>query len=128
MSGYSVENLLLIESSFSREMEMDFDPTKVLNKADVNVETSKADDKLLVAVTVQFDQWCGEKVQAKAMAKMIGVFIKSGDSPLNEETFVNVNAPAIIFPFVREQIASLFLKGGCGTVLLPPFNFAAKRD
>jgi preprotein translocase subunit SecB len=128
MSGYKIENLLLMNSSFSREVEMELDPLKVNNKVNVNVQSSKPDGKLLVIVTVSLEQLFGESAQAQASVTMIGVFQKSGDSELNEEAFVNVNAPAIIYPFIREQIATLFLKGGCGSVLLPPFNFAAKRD
>lgn len=128
MSGYAIENLLLMDSSFSRETEMELDPAKLQNTVNVDVQSSKPDGKLLVIMTVKFDQMFADKIQATASVTMIGVFQKTGDSELSEETFVNINAPAIIYPFVREHIASLFLKAGCGSVLLPPFNFAAKRN
>ena len=39
------------------------------------------------------------------------------------DIFIDINAPAIIFPFVREEIAGLTTKAGIGTVLLQPVNF-----
>ncbi|HLX93906.1 MAG TPA: protein-export chaperone SecB [Puia sp.] len=59
----------------------------------------------------------------EAKMKIIGVFEKSGEPALSDDVFVKVNAPAIIFPFVREHFATLALKAAIGNVLLPPLNF-----
>ena len=55
---------------------------------------------------------------------MVGIFQKEGESDIkNDEDFGRINGAAIIFPFVREHIANVALKGGLGTVLIPPVNF-----
>jgi preprotein translocase subunit SecB len=58
--------------------------------------------------------------------KAIGFFsVKNKDDiPILEE-FSKINAPAIIFPFVRETIADLTLKTGFPPLLLPPTNIRA---
>ena len=58
--------------------------------------------------------------------KAIGFFsVKNkGDVQILEE-FSKVNAPAIIFPFVRETIADLTLKAGFSPLLLPPTDIRA---
>ncbi|MEO6404545.1 MAG: protein-export chaperone SecB [Ferruginibacter sp.] len=55
--------------------------------------------------------------------KMMGLFEKTGDPLLTEEAFKKVNAPAIIYPFIREHLHNICLKGGIASVLLPTVNF-----
>src|SRR5208282_409540 len=55
---------------------------------------------------------------------MAGTFKKASD--LDDavlETFCNINAPAIIFPFIREMISSMSLKAGVQPILIQPINF-----
>jgi preprotein translocase subunit SecB len=55
---------------------------------------------------------------------MAGVFRKS--ETVTEEQFNNfcdINAPAIIFPFVREIIATQTAKAGVQPVVIQPINF-----
>jgi preprotein translocase subunit SecB len=40
----------------------------------------------------------------------------------NLNSYFYINAPAIIFPFLRSYIASLTALSGCSTVILPPMN------
>ena len=58
--------------------------------------------------------------------KAIGFFsVKDeGDIQILEE-FSKINAPALMFPFVRETIADLTLKSGYPPLLLPPINIVA---
>ena len=55
--------------------------------------------------------------------KAIGFFFvkDEGDITILEE-FSKINAPALMFPFVRETIADLTLKSGYPPLLLPPIN------
>ncbi|AUD03269.1 hypothetical protein CWM47_16365 [Spirosoma pollinicola] len=39
------------------------------------------------------------------------------------DNFADINGPAILFPFVREIIASLTARAGIPTVLVQPLNF-----
>ena len=40
-----------------------------------------------------------------------------------EHTFTKVNAPAILYPYVRAFISNFTLSSGIGAVVLPPLNF-----
>jgi preprotein translocase subunit SecB len=54
-----------------------------------------------------------------------GTFQKIGTPTLDIKTFGFINAPSIMFPFVREFLAGLSLKAGLKPILLHPVNFAA---
>ena len=56
---------------------------------------------------------------------MVGIFEcpTETDVQLSIENFSKVNAPAIIFPFVREHLASVSMKAGINPILLPAVNF-----
>lgn len=56
----------------------------------------------------------------------IGAFEVSKDSvnmPLQE--FLETNAPAHLFPYIRESLSSLSQKAGLPAILLPPINILA---
>ena len=55
--------------------------------------------------------------------KISGEFECIGSEGLSIENFAKINAPAIIFPFIRENLASISMKAGIPTILLPPINF-----
>ncbi|HRP00004.1 MAG TPA: protein-export chaperone SecB [Flavobacteriales bacterium] len=71
------------------------------------------------------------KVEAKPEGKLFfhvevsmrGLFDHSGETALTPDQFGKVNAPPILFPFVREHLASLTLRASLPPVLLPLINF-----
>ncbi len=122
-SGFTLENIILIESSFKRISDVIFDE-KAQNSFDINVGVASAEPRIAVTVDVTVAQNRDEAEQFKITAKMVGIFQKEGESDIkNDEDFGRINGAAIIFPFVREHIANVALKGGLGTVLIPPVNF-----
>jgi preprotein translocase subunit SecB len=54
---------------------------------------------------------------------MIGVFICDSDAIIPIDQFAKANGPAIMFPFLREHLASITLKAGISPILLPSVNF-----
>jgi len=58
-----------------------------------------------------------------------GVFALDGD-PTEEELsrIRNVNCPAILFPYVREEVADLTRRAGLKPLHLPPANFLEIAD
>lgn len=126
---YSIEQVFLSKSSFNREPNIDF--PKLQFKQDTNVDhidstNSPADNTFIVQVTVKITGIVGEAEVISIQVTTTGVFQRHGDSALDEETFKKVNAPAIIYPFVREHIATVAAKSGIGSLLLPPINFTSK--
>jgi preprotein translocase subunit SecB len=45
------------------------------------------------------------------------------DEDFKNSAFVNINAPAIAFPYVRTFISNLTLNSGYDPIVLPAFNF-----
>jgi preprotein translocase subunit SecB len=56
-------------------------------------------------------------------AKMTGIFDVGEIDQITIDKFIILNGPAIVFPFVREHIATVSMKGGMAPILLPPVNF-----
>ncbi len=122
-SGFTLENIILIESTFNRISDVIFDD-KVQNSFDINVGVASSEPKIAVTVDVAVAQNRDMVEQFRITAKMVGIFKKEGESDIkSDEDFGRINGAAIVFPFVREHIANMALKGGLGAVLIPPVNF-----
>ena len=119
-SGFSVESILLTESSFTRKGKINFRESEQEVSFETGSKENTVNVKLTTTVTNKFD---GEE-QYKIVVSFVGVFKRNGDSQiLDNEQFGRINGAAIIFPFVREHIANIALKAGLGSVILPPVNF-----
>ncbi|MHB1679963.1 MAG: protein-export chaperone SecB [bacterium] len=91
--------------------------------ANVNIDKSR---KLLVLELETTIFKNTENRPFNIFIKAIGFFsVKDeADVPILEE-FSKINAPDLMFPFVRETIADLTLKTGYPPLLLPPINIVA---
>jgi len=121
-SGFKVDSILLTESQFNRRGNINFKDSE----QQVTFETGVGSKDNIVNVklkTTVVNTYQGEE-QYKIEVTMVGVFSRNGESEIKDnEEFGRVNGAAIIFPFVREHIANIALKGGLGSVILPPVNF-----
>lgn len=121
---YSIGSIILISSSFKREPTVSFASPEYNNNVSFNVEISKEERTLNVFLTAFVKSGIKGKIEVEIEVKMLGTFTK--DSPFEDEEierFGRINAPAIIFPFIREKIASMSLSAAIPTILLPPMNF-----
>lgn len=127
-SGFSFDNLILLESTFHRINNIAFDD-KAQHSFNIHVGVATTKEGIIVSEDVTVKQVREDVEQYCITAKMVGIFARQGKSELkNDEEFGRVNGAAIIFPFVREHIAGIALKGGLGTVLIPPVNFTKYVD
>ncbi|MDR6195352.1 protein-export chaperone SecB [Siphonobacter sp. SORGH_AS_0500] len=80
---------------------------------------------VLVELTKSQDEnpWIKMAVNTAGMFEIVG---KVEDSSI--ENFAQINGPAILYPFIRETIASITSKAGIPTVLLPPLNFVEMAE
>jgi len=126
--GYRILNILLIESHFNREVLIDFQQP-IANNFDVAVNTDKNEitNQFGVSVKAILKGVQGDKIPFTIEVTMAGVFEKFGHPPYSDEQFTSINAPAIIFPFIREHISSIAVKAGIGAILLPPVNFTKEE-
>jgi len=125
-SGFKINNLLLLESTFSRIINVTFDNPDVVQNIDVDVNVSVNENTVVVTEEIKYNQTFNNIQEVSAIIKMVGVFEKFGDSILDLESFGNVNGAAIIFPYIREHLTNLSSKAGLGLIIIPPFNFTKK--
>ena len=125
-SGFKINNLLLLESTFSRIINVTFDNPDVIQNIDVDVQVAVNENTVVVTEEIKYNQTFNEVQEVSAIIKMVGIFEKVGDSILELEYFGNVNGAAIIFPYIREHLTNLTSKAGLGLVIIPPFNFTKK--
>lgn len=125
-SGFKINNLLLLESTFSRIINVTFDNPDVVQNIDVDVNVSVNENTVVVTEEIKYNQTFNDVQEVSATIKMVGVFEKFGDSILDLENFGNINGAAIIFPYIREHLTNLTSKAGLGLIIIPPFNFTKK--
>lgn len=127
-SGFIFNRLILLESSFQRN-EILSDAEKPNNSFDLNVEVATMEDGIAVSEEVKISQEINGVKQFDISVKMVGVFQRKGESSLtDDEEFGKINGAAIIFPFIREHVANIAMKGGLGALLIPPVNFTAYNN
>ena len=125
-SGFKINNLLLLESTFTRIVNVTFDNPDVIQNIDVDVQVTVNENIVVVNEEIKYNQTFNQVEEVSAIIKMVGVFEKYGDSILDLENFGNVNGAAIIFPYIREHLTNLTSKAGLGLIIIPPFNFTKK--
>ncbi|MBL0300572.1 MAG: protein-export chaperone SecB [Cytophagaceae bacterium] len=126
---YIFENVILLESNFKRVSEVNYTSPEFDNKLDINIDENINGNQLFVELSVVIKTGVGEKIDVDMSVIMLGHFTKNPEiNQIPIEKFARVNAPAIIFPFVREHIASVSSKAGIPTILLPPINFVKMAE
>ena len=122
-SGFAITGLILLESNFKRENNVQFVET-VQNNMHIETEVQTKDASIMVLETVTISQKYEKMEQVSIIVKMAGVFERVGESKLEDlEQFGKINGAAIIFPYIREHITNLSLKAGIPPIILPPVNF-----
>ncbi|GAB6066799.1 protein-export chaperone SecB [Methylothermus subterraneus] len=76
---------------------------------------------LTVTITVKIKEMTAYLVEAA----QAGIFAIQGFSQEELEPLLGIYCPSILFPYVREVVSDLSLKGGFMPMLLPPVNFEA---
>jgi preprotein translocase subunit SecB len=125
-SQIKLESILLIKSNFFRDLIIDAqDKSKIVQDLNIDITNSELkSDRFSVYLHLDFNVLYDSKKLIEINVIYSGTFNKSNTSADDNalENFININAPAIIFPFVREEIAAITSKAGIGTVLLQPVN------
>ena len=92
----------------------------------LNNEYAPVDDEnhevtLTVIVTAKID----DKVAFLAEVKQAGIFLLTGYSKQEMSPLIGSYCPNVLFPFAREVISDVVLKGGFPQLVLAPVNFDA---
>jgi|SRR6185312_3372663 len=121
--SFALNQIILIESNFRRDLIINFGNKDFVNNTDMKVTHAQNDKELSVTVNMVFSSNEGDRSVVNADVKMAGLFTIPDNNDLPLDTFINVNAPAMIFPFIREHLSSLSLKAAINPILLQPINF-----
>ncbi len=97
-------------------------------KFQLNMNTSAEDlgpdtREVLLTVTVEAKQ--GETTLYLVEVKQAGLFTISGASQDDLKRLIGSFCPSVLFPYAREVISDLIVKGGFPNFLLPLVNFDA---
>jgi preprotein translocase subunit SecB len=79
--------------------------------------------EVLLTVTVEAKQ--GDATLYLVEVKQAGVFAISGASADDMKRLIGSFCPSVLFPYAREVISDLIIKGGFPNFLLPLVNFDA---
>ncbi len=99
-------------------------------RPEVNVELGSAarridDSSYEVALTSTVTAKNGEVTAYVCEVKQAGIFRITGFNEGDINTVLGAYCPAQLFPFLREEISDLVVKGGFPQLLLAPVNFEA---
>ena len=94
---------------------------------DLNTKSNKVDDSgnyeviLTVTITAKMDEETAFLVEVK----QAGIFMIAGFEGEELRRILGTAAPNILFPYARENIDSVCVKGGFPPIMLAPVNFDA---
>ena len=92
----------------------------------LNTESSKLENDMYeVVLTVTATVKLGEEIAYLTEVKQAGLFLVKGFEAARLGPMLGSFCPNLLFPFAREEIASLVQKGGFPQLLLEPVNFDA---
>lgn len=97
-------------------------------KFQMNMNTSAeelAPDVREVLLTVTLEAKQGDATLYLVEVKQAGVFAIAGAGPEDLKRIIGSFCPSVLFPYVREAISNLIVKGGFPNFLLPLVNFDA---
>lgn len=126
---FQISEIHLLESQFKRKENIDFNTLSIKNK--VSIETGhhyhESTNTLDITVLLNFSAGIGSQKFISSKIKMIGYFSCGEGAELSVDQFALANGPAIMFPFLREHLASTSLKSGIRPIILPAVNFIKLR-
>lgn len=120
-----------IVSSVHMDIKNPSDP-ELMKSIEVEVGVSTGFNKEdFTHYTVNFDVSINNKIESiKLSVKAMGLFETNSemDEEFKTSGLVQINSPAIAFPFVRSFINTLTTNAGMQPIILPAFNFSSKAE
>jgi preprotein translocase subunit SecB len=93
---------------------------------DINIEVIKIDDvqyEVVLKITVYVQE--EEQVVCLVEVHQAGVFVTGELKPEQRHKTLNTTCPTVLFPYARELIDNLVVRGTFPALSLPPVNFDA---
>lgn len=123
--GISFDAIILVKENFWRDHIVPDNPELIFSvdmNVNTNIEEGNSNTQLIATLTMKNE----EKEVLKLESTFIGIFsVDRENKNMDMEHYLKNNSPALMFPFIREHIATITQKSGVGPVLLPPINILA---
>lgn len=87
--------------------------------------TTVAADVHEVVLTITLEAKIADKVAYLVEVKQAGLFVARGYAEEDLRRIVGAYVPSVLFPFARQSVSDLIMRGGFPPFLLPPVNFDA---
>ena len=117
--GISFDDIILKELVFSRKEGFSERPVLTMD-LETNISISPDEDKLTYEMSCEIKD---EKEFFNIKCTMIGFFsVIKGEENMGLREYSELNAPATVFPYIREAIASTTTRAGIPPVVIPPTN------
>ncbi|MCI5851605.1 MAG: protein-export chaperone SecB [Sutterellaceae bacterium] len=135
--GQAVQQVLNLQRCYLKDasLEMPHAPAIFVNQPEeqpvVDIQFEVTPEKLgqegyyQVAVRGTVTVKAKETVMFLAECKQAGIFQIAGFSEQDTQILLNVNCPAIVYPYLRGNVADLITRSSMPPVHLPEVNFAA---
>ncbi len=97
-------------------------------RLDINTKTEPVDEtrtEVILRATVEAVQKSDEKVAFICEVVQAGVFVVQGGDAQERRRALGTVCPNALFPYIRETIDSMVVKGGFPALQLAPVNFDA---
>lgn len=122
--GISFDGIILVQENFWRDYDVP-DKTRVVLNINTNYSQNESNQSS-VEMTVDINLATEEKEVFKLSAKFVGFFsIMKDHENMDMQDYLENNAPALMFPYIREQISTVSQRAGIKPILLPPLNVIA---
>lgn len=122
--GISFDSVMLVREEFYRTHNL---PQTIKISLTLNANISTNDDKSnneLTSILRGIDE-NGKKV-FELTSTFVGIFsVIKEQQNMNLQEFMGKNSSALIFPYIREHIASITQKAGMNPVIISPINVQA---
>ncbi|KZL94194.1 protein-export chaperone SecB [Clostridium magnum] len=121
--GISFDNIILVKENFWRDYDVPED-----SKLDFQIGTGWdiKDNSYYVELSSTITLISADKEALKLENTFVGVFsVIKGSENMNIEDYIRNNSAALMFPYMREHIATITQKSGIKPILLPPVNILA---
>ncbi len=124
--GIRCDAIILAEQNFKRKPNIP-DTSRIDFNISVDKSVNEAEKKGQLHMKAELKLISdADEVVLNLNATFIGFFSVDEDAPNMElDKFLENNAPAIIFPYIREHIGAVTQKAGIKPLILPPLNVFA---
>ena len=123
-----LQSIYIKDASFEAPLGPNLQVTEWNPQFGMNMNTTGAvlaENMQEVVLTITLEAKIADKVAYLVEVKQGGLFLIRGYTEDDTRRVVGAFCPGVLFPYVRQAISDLILKGGFPPFLLPPVNFDA---